>query len=279
MKLYPIHISNFKIDGGAMFGVVPKVLWEKQCPADERNLCDWSLRSLLVDTGKRVILIDNGYGDKQGEKFFSHVYLNGGYGLEGALKNFGYALEDITDVFLTHLHSDHCGGGTKWNKEKTGYELTFPNADYYVSRMQWESAINPNVREADAYPPENLLPMMESGKLKLIEKEGELFPGFEVRFASGHTPGQMIPVIDYNGRKVVFGADLFPSVAHIPLLWNMSYELDPLLAIDEKRRMLDELVQENGVLFFQHDLNTECCTLVQTPKGVRAGEKFSLSEL
>ncbi len=229
MKLFPIHISNFMIDGGAMFGVVPKALWQRKYPADENNLCNWALRSLLADTGERLILVDNGYGDKQDEKFFSHVHLNGGYGLEGALSRAGYRPDQVTDMVLTHLHSDHCGGGVKWNSDRTSYELSFPNATYWVSRRQWDWAIDPNVREADAYLDENLLPMQESGQLRFVEDSPfELAPGFSLRMYNGHTDGQLIPFIQYQGRTLVFTADLIPSLAHVPLKYNMSYDIHPL---------------------------------------------------
>ncbi len=274
MKIYPVHITNFKIDGGAMFGVVPKALWQRVVPADENNRCDWAIRSLLIDTGSRVILVDNGYGDKQDEKFFSHVYLHGGDGLIGGLAKAGYRPEDVTDMVLTHLHSDHCGGGVRRSPDGTGYELVFPNADYIVSRRQWEWAMNPNLREADAYLEENLIPMRDSGRLKLIDGAMQLCDGVELRIVSGHTPGQIIPVVDLGDRKLVFAADLIPSAAHIPLLWNMSYDIDQLLTISEKSALLAEALAGNYVLMFQHDLTTECCTVVDTPKGIRAGKKL-----
>ncbi|MGE0090209.1 MAG: MBL fold metallo-hydrolase [Bacteroidales bacterium] len=276
MKLFPIHITNFKIDGGAMFGVVPKVLWQKKYPADENNLCNWALRSLLIDTGERVILIDNGYGDKQDEKFFSHVYLNGGDGLEGALKKHGYELADITDMILTHLHADHCGGGVKYNADRSGYELAFKNATYWVSKPQWNWAINPNKQEGASFLKENLLPMQESGKLKFIEKNTELYPGITLRLYNGHTVGQIIPFINTGKKTVVFVADLIPSTAHIPLVWNMAYDIRPLDMLQEKEDFLNEAAKENYTLFFQHDLYNECCTVQQTDKGVRVKEIFSL---
>ena len=279
MRIHPIHITNFKIDGGAMFGVIPKVLWSRVYDSDENNLCNWALRSLLADTGERVILIDNGYGDKQNEKFFSHVHLNGGYGLEGALRKAGYEFGDVTDVVLTHLHADHCGGGIKRNNEGNGFELTFPNAIYWVSRAQWKLALNPNIREADAFLEENLMPMMDSGHLRFIDNEIELYPGFSIRIVNGHTPGQIIPVIDFNGTTIVFMADLIPSTAHVPLVWNMSYDTNPLVTMEEKKRMLEECLEKKFVLFFQHDLTTECCTLKHTPKGIRVDKKFNFSEI
>lgn len=279
MKVFPVHIANFKIDGGAMFGVVPKLLWDRKYPADENNHIDLSLRSLIVETDGHVILIDNGWGDKQDEKFFSHVHLFGGDGLEGGIRKAGYSLEDITDVFLTHLHSDHCGGSTRWNKDHTGYEITFPKANYWVSRSQWEWAVNPNLREADSFLKENLLPIKESGHLRFVDKEGELFPGFSVRFVNGHTVGQMIPLINYKGTTLVYTADLIPTFAHLPLIWNMGYDLDQLSTIEEKKSLLQEALENNYILFFEHDIINECCSLKVTPKGIREDKLFSFSEL
>lgn len=261
-----------------MFGVVPKALWSRVIPADDNNLCNWAIRSLLIDTGSRVILVDNGYGDKQDEKYFRHVHLNGGDGLIGGLRKAGYRPEDITDMLLTHLHSDHCGGGIR-RRTDGGYETVFPNADYIVSRRQWEWAINPNIREADSYLEENLLPMQHSGRLRLIDGPMQLYDGIELRIADGHTPGQIIPVIGWGRRKLVFAADLIPSVAHIPLLWNMSYDLDQLKTIEEKKTLLEETVENDYVLMFQHDPDTECCTVTRTPKGIRAAEKMKVEDV
>ncbi len=279
MKLSPVHISNFKVDGGAMFGVVPKVLWSKKYPSDKDNLINLALRSLVVDNGENVILIDNGWGDKQSKKFFRHVHLNGGDGLEVGLKKAGYSLEDITDVVLTHLHADHCGGGVKKAASGKGYEMVFSNAKYWVSRQQWDWAVNPNPREADSFLEENLLPMMGHGKLHMVEKSGKLFEGFSVRIVNGHTPGQLIPVINYKGTKLVYAADLIPTVAHIPLIWNMSYDLDQLTTIEEKRDILEESLSNKYILFFEHDIHTECCTLKDTPKGVREERLMRFSEI
>ena len=276
MKLYPIHISNFKIDGGAMFGVVPKALWQKKYPADENNLCNWALRSLLIDTGERVILIDNGYGDKQSEKFFSHVHLNGGDGLEGALKKHGYSLDDVTDMIVTHLHGDHCGGGVKYNKDRTGFELTFKNAKYWVSKPQWEWAMNPNKQEGAAFLNENLMPMLESGQLHFIEKNTELYPGIQLKLFNGHTVGQIIPFINTGEKTVVFMADLIPSTAHIPLVWNMAYDVRPMDMLEEKETFLKEAVENDYTLFFQHDLYHECAKVHKTEKGVKVKETFDL---
>jgi glyoxylase-like metal-dependent hydrolase (beta-lactamase superfamily II) len=277
MKLFPIHITNFKIDGGAMFGVVPKILWQEKYPADENNLCNWALRSLLIDTGERVILIDNGYGDKQNKKFFSHVYLNGGDGLEGALRKQGYTPDDITDMILTHLHADHCGGGVKYNSNKTGYELTFKNATYWVSKPHWDWAMNPNKQEGAAFLKENLIPMLESGNLKFIETNTELYPGINIRLYNGHTVGQIIPFINTGKKTVVFMADLIPSTAHIPLVWNMAYDVRPMDMLQEKEDFLNEAAENNYTLFFQHDLYHECALVHKTDKGVRLKETFKIS--
>lgn len=279
MKLFPIHISNFKIDGGAMFGVVPKAIWSRKYPADENNLCTWSLRSLLIDTGERVILIDNGHGDKQDDKFFNHVHLHNNEGLIPVLAKYGYKPEDITDMVHTHLHADHCGGGVKHNADKTGFELVFPNANYWVSKQQWEWAQNPNMQEKASFLTENIQPIEESGKLKLIDANTELYPGVELRLYSGHTKGQLIPFIHYNDKTIVFTADLIPSTAHIPVVYNMAYNIDPMLTLEEKSSFLKEAAEKNYVLFFQHDAYTECCTVTETPKGIRENKKFRLADL
>lgn len=278
MKIKSLHISNFRVDGGAMFGVIPKGLWSRRSVADENNMINIALRSLVIEFGDQVILIDNGWGDKQDEKFFRHVHLNGGDGLVDGLAKVGYGTEDITVVLLTHLHADHCGGGVKRSSDRSGYELTFPNADYLVSREQWEWALGGNIREAGSYPEENLLPMLESGRLKFID-EGELFPGLSLRMVNGHTPGQLIPLIDYKETKIIFVADLIPTVAHIPLLWNMSYDLDQLATIREKESLLKESLDNNYILFFEHDLDIECCTLKETPGGIREERTFALHEI
>ncbi len=279
MKILPVHISNFKVDGGAMFGVIPKSLWIHKYPADDNNLISMALRSVLIDNGEKIVLVDNGYGDKQSEKYFRHTYQYGGDGLFDGIKKAGYNPEDVTDVILTHLHADHCGGGVKRSKTGSGFELTFPNADYWVSRRQWEWAINPNIREASAYPEDNLLPMMDSGHLRFADDEGELFKGISIRIVNGHTPGQILPLIDYKDTKVIFAADLIPTVAHIPLLWNMSYDIDQLATIEEKESILKESLDKGYILFFEHDLNVECCTLKDTPRGIREDRLLKLTEI
>lgn len=279
MKLQLFNISNFKVDGGAMFGVVPKVLWSKVYSSDENNLIVLTLRSLVIETDEHVILVDTGWGDKQDEKFFRHVYLHGGEGLTEGLNRRGYKPEDITDVVLTHLHADHCGGGVKRNEGGTGYELTFPEANYHVSRTQWEWAVKNNVREADSFLDENIIPIMDSGHLNLVDEEGELFPGFSVRICYGHTPGLMIPVIKYKDKNLVYTGDLIPTVAHIPVIWNMSYDIGSLKTIEEKEKILKEALNGGYILVFQHDEHIECCTLEMTPKGIRAKEKFDFKEI
>lgn len=279
MKLQLFNIASFRVDGGAMFGVIPKVLWSRVYSADQNNLIALPLRSLIVETGNHVILVDTGWGDKQDDKFFRHVYLHGGEGLIQGLNNRGYRPEDITDVFLTHLHADHCGGGIKRNKSGNGYELTFPEAIYHVSRTQWEWAIKNNPREADAFLEENILPIEQSGHLNLVDDEEELFPGFSLMMCYGHTPGLMIPIINYNGKIFVYTGDLIPTVAHIPLIWNMSYDIESLHTIEEKGRLLKEALDNNYTLILQHDENVECCTLEMAPKGIRAKEKFNFSQL
>ena len=278
MKLHLFNIANFKVDGGSMFGVVPKVLWSRVYPANEKNLIDLTLRSLVVETGGHVILVDTGWGDKQDEKFFRHVNLHGGEGLIDGLKNIGYNPEDITDVFLTHLHADHCGGGIKRKSNGSGYELTFPKATYHVSQTQWDWAVKNNLREADSFLEENILPIGKSGHLSLIEKDGELFPGFSVMLCYGHTPGLMIPMIKRNGKILIYTGDLIPTIAHIPLIWNMSYDIESLKTIEEKERLLTAALLGNYILVFQHDEHVECCTLEMTPKGIRAKDKFDFKD-
>jgi len=267
------------LDGGAMFGVVPKILWQKVYPADENNLIKMSIRSLLVDDGKRRILIDNGIGNKQSEEFLSRYYLQGDDTLENSLAKHGYTPEDITDVVLTHLHFDHCGGGVKYNKDKTELEPVFKNATYWITKMQWNSALNSNKREGATYFKENFLPIKEKGQLTLVEKNKELFPNFFVRIYNGHTLGQMIPFIKLNEKTVVFMADLVPFVAHIVLPWIMSYDILPLETLKEKEEFLNEAIQNNYILFFQHDYYNESCTVKQTPKGVRSDKIFPLNKM
>ncbi|MFN8210627.1 MAG: MBL fold metallo-hydrolase [Bacteroidales bacterium] len=279
MKTDLFNISNFKVDGGAMFGVIPKAMWSRVYPADENNLITIPLRSLIVETEGHVILVDSGWGDKQDDKFFRFVYQHGGEGLLEGLKTRGYAREDITDLFLTHLHADHCGGAIMKNQEGKGFEATFPNATIHVSEAQWNWAVKNNIREADSYPPENIIPIGETGRLNLLKKDGELFPGFSFFTCYGHTPGLIIPVVKYRDKTLVYTGDLIPTTAHIPLIWNMSYDIESLKTIEEKERLLKEALENEYILVFQHDINTECCTLEMTPRGIRAGRKFAFKEL
>lgn len=279
MKLHSINTGNLKLDGGAMFGVVPKVIWSKNYPCDENNLCNWSMRCLLIDKGDRKILIDCGIGDKQSEKFFSNYYLNGEDSLDKSLANIGLTTADITDVILTHLHFDHAGGAVRWNDDHTDYVPTFKNATYITSRAQWEWAVNPNNREKASFLKENILPIMEKGKIRLLDGDTELFPGISVRLFNGHTDGQVIPFITYGDRTIVYMADLLPSSAHIPLPWLMSYDTRPLLTLQEKELFLKEAAQSGYILFLEHDLYRECCTVQETEKGFRMKESFPLASV
>ncbi len=279
MKISSYNINTFLIDGGTMFGVVPKALWNRQYPADENNMIPLDLRTLIIDHADRVTIIDTGFGNKQSEKFFSHFPVYGGLGLVEGLAKFGYKPTDVTDVIHTHLHYDHCGGGIGIDNKGEFYPI-FPNAKYHVSQTQWDSALNPNIREATSFLPENILPMKELGLLNLVQNEGELIPGIEVRFFDGHTKGQMIPIVHLpNGKKVVFTADFFPSTAHIHPAWNASYDVEPLIAMKEKEDFLEEAFARGYYFFYQHDNYTECSNLQKTTRGIRAGEKMVLSEI
>jgi len=279
MQLHALNTGNLKLDGGAMFGVVPKIMWSKLYPCDDNNLCNWTMRCLLIVDGDRKILIDTGIGTKQSEKFFSNYYLNGDSDLDKSLALHGFTVDDITDVILTHLHFDHCGDAIRWNSDKTDYIATFKNATYYIGRKQWDWATNPNNREKASFLKENILPIREKGRLQLIDQDCELFPGISVRLFYGHTEGQVIPFINYNGKTVVFMADLLPSAAHIPLPYVMSYDTRPLITLEEKEKFLKEAAVKNFILFFEHDLYNECCTVMETEKGVRMKEAFSLVDL
>lgn len=279
MKVYTIDTGYFKLDGGAMFGVVPKVLWSKTNPADENNLCPWAMRSMLVENGNQLILIDNGIGDKQDDKFLKHYYLHGDVNLESSLNKHGFSSDDITDVFLTHLHFDHCGGSVKWNKDRSGFEMSFKNANYWSNKEHWQWATEPNNREKASFLTENILPIEQSGQLKYVEKEGKLFDELSTLFVNGHTEAQMIPHIEYKGRTVVFAADLLPSTGHIPIPYVMGYDTKPLVTLSEKEKFLNEAAENEYVIFLQHDNYNECCTVHKTEKGVRLKDTFKLSEL
>lgn len=280
MELHVVNTGFFKLDGGAMFGVVPKSLWSRTNPADEKNLCTWAMRSLLVVDGDRVILIDNGIGDKQDAKFFSHYYLHGETSLASSLKQLGVAPEEITDNFLTHLHFDHCGGGVKYGKDESSFQMTFPEAVYWSNKDHWKWATVPNPREKASFLKENILPMQESGQLEFLDLSTQsLMPGFDFITADGHTDKQMLPKIQYKGHTVVFMADLLPSVGHIPLPYVMGYDTRPLLTMDEKGKFLEEAAREKYILFLEHDSVNECCTVKMTEKGVRLDQTFKLNEI
>lgn len=279
MELYSINTGYFKLDGGAMFGVVPKSIWNKLNPADENNLCSWAMRSLLVQDGNRLILIDNGMGDKQDEKFLRHYYLHGDDSLEKSLARHGFHANDITDVFLTHLHFDHCGGSIVREGDKL--VPAFKNATYWSNLRHWQTATQPNDREKASFLKENILPIEESGQLKFVEPtDGVAFSeNMTVRFAHGHTEAMMLPQLQYKGRTLVYMADLLPATAHIPIPYVMAYDMFPLTTMQEKKAFLNEALENDYVLFFEHDPQNECCTLQQTEKGVRHKEVFKLADL
>lgn len=304
MTLYPIETGNFKLDGGAMFGVVPKSLWQRTNPADPNNMIDMTARCLLIEDGQRLILIDSGMGNKQSDKFFNYYYRWGDFSLDASLAEHGFHRDDITDIFLTHLHFDHCGGCIQWNKDHTGYEPAFKNAIFWTNENHWEWAIHPNAREKASFLKENLMPMQESGQLKFIspvpptyleglstspkgethDADKKMFVqkselGFGILFVDGHTNKQMLPYINYKGKKIVFVADLLPTVGHIPIPYVMGFDTRPLLTLDEKSAFLKEAVENNYYLFFEHDAHNEICTVKNTEKGVRLDEMFKFKEI
>lgn len=288
MNLYSINTGNFKLDGGAMFGVVPKSIWNKINPSDENNMCDWAMRCLLIEDEGRLILVDNGIGDKQDAKFFSYYYLHGEDTLDSSLAKYGFHRDDITDVFLTHLHFDHCGGSIVRQGEKL--VPAFKNANYWSNEKHWDWAVHPNDREKASFLKENILPIQESGQLKFIDTPGS---GFEdgrlsttpftknvsIRFVNGHTESMMLPQITYKDRTIVYMADLLPSAGHIPVPYVMAYDMFPLTTLNEKKSFLTEAVQGNYILYFEHDYKNECCNLQQTEKGIRPGNFFTLKEI
>ena len=279
MELFTVDTGFFKLDGGAMFGVVPKSIWSRTNPSDENNLCNWAMRCLLVSDGDRLVLIDNGIGNKQDARFFSHYYLHGEASLAKSLQQLGVHPTDITDVFLTHLHFDHCGGSVKYGSHGQ-YELTFPRATYWSNEDHWNWATVPNPREKASFLEENILPLQEHGAIKFLElAKKSFFPGFDFLTMDGHTDKQMLPKIQYKGRTLVFMADLLPSVGHLPLAYVMGYDTRPLLTIQEKQLFLKEAAQEQYVLFLEHDSVHECCTVKMTEKGVRVDQTFRLDEL
>lgn len=284
MNLHPIKAGNFKLDGGAMFGVVPKVLWNKTNPADSKNLIDIAARCLLVEDGDKLILIDSGMGNKQSEKFFSYYSLWGNDSLDNSLKEKGFHRNDITDVFITHLHFDHCGGVVQRNAVKTGYELAFKNARIWSNEEHWQWAVIPNDREKASFLKENIVPIQESGQLNFVSRTNNVFQkkselGFGVLFVDGHTEKQMIPHIEYKDKTIVFMADLLPTAGHIPLPYVMGYDTRPLLTLDEKRAFLDRAATQGWYLFLEHDAHNEIITVQHTEKGVRLKEVFACNEI
>lgn len=279
MNLYTINTGFFKLDGGAMFGVVPKSMWNKLNPADENNLCTWAMRCLLIEDDNRLILIDNGVGNKQDEKFFSHYYLHGDDNLDKSLAAHGFNRNDITDVFLTHLHFDHCGGSI----EREGEHLVpaFKHASYWSNDAHWKWATKPNEREKASFLRENITPIQESGQLNMVAiKDGISFNSqIQIRFAFGHTEAMMLPQITYKNKQILYMADLLPSIGHIPLPYVMAYDTRPLETLKEKKAFLTEAADNEYILFFEHDPLHECCTLQVTEKGIRQGEVFLLSEI
>ncbi len=278
MNLHVINTGFFKLDGGAMFGVVPKSLWQRTNPADDNNLCTWAMRCLLIEDGNQLILIDNGIGDKQDEKFLSHYNLHGDASLMSSFKKAGFRNSDITDMFLTHLHFDHCGGGVVRNGD--GFKLTFENANYWSNEAHWKWATDPNDREKASFLKENILPMKESGHLKFIdEKASSPFSAFDIGYVSGHTDKMMIPKIKFKGKVICYMADLLPSVGHIPLPYVMGYDTRPLITLEEKKIFLNEAADNGYVLFLEHDPINECCTVKHTEKGVRLDRTFALKDI
>jgi glyoxylase-like metal-dependent hydrolase (beta-lactamase superfamily II) len=284
MKLYPIEAGNFKLDGGAMFGVVPKTIWNKTNPADENNLIDIAARCLLIEDGNRLILIDTGMGNKQSDKFFGYYSLWGTHSLDKSLAKYGFHRDDVTDVFMTHLHFDHCGGSVNWNQDKTGYEVAFKNAKYWTNENHWEWATKPNPREKASFLHENIIPMQESGHLNFIKRtEGDFIEkselGFGIFFVDGHTEKMMVPYIEFKGKTICFPADLLPTAGHVPIPYVMGYDTRPLLTMPEKTKFLTQAAEQNFYLFLEHDAHNEIITVEKTEKGVRLNEVFRCEDL
>ncbi|MBG8554026.1 MBL fold metallo-hydrolase [Hymenobacter guriensis] len=282
MHVHTLDTGLFKLDGGAMFGVVPKSMWQKLNPADQNNMCTWAMRCLLIEDAGRLVLVDNGIGDKQDEKFRSHFYLHGDDTLEKSLRKLGFTSSDITDVFLTHLHFDHCGGSVVRQADGK-LDLAFPNATYWNNQAHWDWAVTPNPREKASFLRENIFPIQESGHLRFVDAAAGVpaeLPMFrEIIFADGHTEKMMVPVLEYKGRTLAFMADLLPSTGHIPLPYVMSYDMRPLQTLAEKEQVLRRAADENWVLLLEHDPAAACCTVQHTEKGVRLAETFALTEL
>jgi glyoxylase-like metal-dependent hydrolase (beta-lactamase superfamily II) len=284
MKLYPIETGNFKLDGGAMFGVVPKSIWNKTNPADDNNLIDIAARCLLIEDGNRLILIDTGMGNKQSDKFFGYYSLWGNHSLDKSLANYGFHRDDITDVFMTHLHFDHCGGSIQWNKDRTGYEPAFKNAVFWSNENHWQWATEPNVREKASFLKENIIPMQESGQLRFVQRPEDDFLvkselGFGILFVDGHTEKQMIPHLQYQDKTIVFCADLLATAGHIPIPYVMGYDTRPLLTMPEKTKFMNAAAENNYYLFLQHDADNEIITVEKTERGVRLKEVFTAEQI
>ena len=284
MKLYPIETGNFKLDGGAMFGVVPKSIWNKTNPADDNNLIDIAARCLLIEDGNRLILIDTGMGNKQSDKFFGYYSLWGSHSLDKSLAKYGFHRDDITDVFMTHLHFDHCGGSIQWNKDRTGYEPAFKNAVFWSNENHWQWATEPNAREKASFLKENIIPMQESGQLRFVQRPEEDFLvkselGFGILFVDGHTEKQMIPHIQYQDKTIVFCADLLATAGHISIPYVMGYDTRPLLTMPEKTKFMNAAAENNYYLFLQHDAHNEIITVEKTERGVRLKDAFSADEI
>ena len=278
MKLYTIDTGFFKLDGGAMFGVVPKTIWQKINPSDNNNLCDWAMRCLLVEEGNRLVLIDCGLGNKQSEKFFSYYQPFGDDTLDKSLRKNGFRPDDITDVFLTHLHFDHCGGAVKIDNNGK-YLPAFPNATYWSHSKHWEWAVNPNSREKASFLKENILPIKENGQLKMLDDGEEIFTGFSNITVFGHTEAMMLPKITYKDKTIVYCADLLPSAGHLPISYVMAYDVRPLITLVEKEKFLNEAIAKNWLLYFEHDKNIEACSIIQTERGIRLKDELKVSDL
>jgi len=279
MRIYPIETGNFKLDGGAMFGVVPKAIWQRTNPADDKNMISMGMRCMLIEDGDRLTLIDTGIGNKQSDKFFGYYYMFGDFSLDTSLAQHGFHRDDITDVFLTHLHFDHCGGVIKWNKDRTGYMPAFKNAKVWSNENHWNWAVEPNAREKASFLKENIQPIKENGQLNFIHKNTKNQVGFDVLFMDGHTEKQMLPKIKYQGKTIVFMADLLPTAGHIPLPYVMGYDTRPLLTLEEKRVFLNEAADNEFYLFLEHDAYNELITVKHTEKGVRLKDSYKFTDI
>lgn len=279
MKIYSVNSGYFKLDGGAMFGVVPKSIWNKLNPADDNNMCSWAMRCMLIEDGDKLTLIDNGIGNKQDEKFFSYYYLHGDDSLDKSLQQHGFHRDDITDVFLTHLHFDHCGGSIEFDKAADAFRPAFKNAMYWTNKEHWEAATKPNPRERASFLKENILPIEESGQLKFIEQEGHWTDDIYVYFSFGHTDAMMVPRIKYRDREIIYCADIAPSYHHIKIPYVMGYDIRPLTVMEERARIMEYAADNECILFFEHDPVNECTIPVKTDRGVKGGDKLKLTDI